>query len=65
MTILTDKYEIDIDEVGGRVRFYKRDIQLGEIVRRKSPNFVLNRKDFRWSQKTLKQLLAYLQTWIE
>lgn len=47
MEIKTDRYEIVIDHEGQTIKFYRRIIFMGEVVRQKgAASFVLRRKDF-------------------
>lgn len=62
--LYTDNHVIELDHTTSTVRFYRRSIKMGEIVRAKSPRFVLNvGKEFKYHSQERKIFLAALKAW--
>lgn len=61
--IKTDKYELHLFHGAGIIKFYKRTIELGEIVRHKKPAFTFRLHDFRHFYEVLDQVVETLTQW--
>lgn len=59
----TDKYEIKIYPNGRKIYFYRLDIKLGEVVPRKSPQFIWDMKEYTNYIEVLSTLIAWIVSW--
>lgn len=62
-TLRTDKYEIKIYPNSRKIYFYRLDIKLGEVIPRKSPQFILDLKEYEHYTDVLGTIRSWLASW--